>query len=144
MKSKIYQFDPVIYPFPLLVMRDIDGDELAKTFWVVNEREECIEAQDDFKPDGCVTARILCLSDKNTNKLYYAVLIFRPRAIRYGIVTHESIHVANAYLQYLGVTPARAYADEEYAYFGGWVSNCIWSVLNKEPQLMKGTVYGEQ
>ena len=45
---------------------------------------------------------------------------------------------SNAYLQYLGNSPAKAYDDESYAYFAGWVSNCMWSVLNNKPELMKG------
>ena len=144
MKSKIYEFDPVIYPFPLLVIKNIDPTEMAKRFWVINEKEENVEAQDDFKPNGTVTARVLCVCDKETEKMYYAIIAFRPYAMRYGgIVSHESIHLANAYLQYLGFSRPKAYDDEQYAYFGQWVFNCTMSVIRNEPQLMKGKLYGE-
>lgn len=145
MKTKIYEFNPVIYPFPLLVIKNIDSDEMAKKFWVINEKEENVEAQDDFKPNGAVTARVLCVADKESNKMYYAIIAFRPKAMRYGgIACHESTHLANAYLQYLGFSRPMAYDDEQYAYFGQWIFNCLMSVIRNEPELMNGKKFEDK
>ena len=143
MKSKIYQFDPAIYPFPLLVTKDFDEEEMKKTFLYVNAHEQLVECTDEFTANGVVTARVLCVADRETQHMYFMVLIFRPKTARNGIITHEAIHMANAYLQYLGVAPARAWDDEEYAYFGGWIANCVWSVRDGHPELMKGVLYGD-
>lgn len=137
MKSVIYEFDPVIYPFPLLVTKKFDVEEMKELFKAVNAKGEFVPITDEFDTDGAVTARILCLADKE-DRMYYALLLFRPKSIGGGICTHEATHCANAYLQYLGVSPAQAYEDEHYAYFAGWISNCMWSVIVNTPEKMKG------
>ena len=137
MKSVIYEFDPVIYPFKLLVSKKFDKEEMREKYRAVNAESKIVPITDELETDGTVTARLLNLAD-NDNKIYYALILFRPRSIGCGICTHEAVHCANAYLQYLGNSPAKAYDDEAYAYFAGWVSNCMWSVLANEPEKMKG------
>lgn len=137
MKSAIYEFDPVIYPFPLLVTKKFDKEEIKEKYRVVNAKSEIVPITDELETDGAVTARLLNLAD-NDDKMYYALILFRPRSIGCGICTHEAVHCANAYLQYLGLSPAQAYEDEAYAYFSQWISNCMWSVLVNEPEKMKG------
>ena len=137
MKSVIYKFDPVIYPFPLLVTKKFDKEELKEKYRAVNAEGKIVPITDELETDGTVTARLLNLAD-NDDKMYYALILFRPRLIGCGICTHEAVHCADAYLQYLGFSPAKAYDDEAYAYLAGWVSNCMWSVLVNEPEKMKG------
>lgn len=137
MKSVIYEFDPVIYPFKLLVTKKFDKEEMKEKYRAVHAESKIVPITDELDTDGTVTARLLNLAD-NDDKMYYALILFRPRSIGCGICTHEAVHCANAYLQYLGNSPAKAYDDESYAYFAGWVSNCMWSVLNNEPEIMKG------
>ena len=137
MKSVIYEFDPVIYPFPLLVTKRFDVEELKEKYRSVNAENKIVPITDELDTDGTVTARLLNLVD-NDEKMYYALILFRPKAIGRGICTHEAVHCADAYLQYLGNSPAKAYDDEAYAYFAGWVSNCMWSVLVNDPEKMKG------
>lgn len=137
MKSVIYEFDPAIYPFPLLVTKKFDANEIKENYRAVNSQSQIIPITDELEFDGLVTARLLSLVDKD-DKMYYVLLLFRPKAIGCGICTHEATHCANAYLQYLGFSPAQAYDDEPYAYFAQWISNCMWSVLVGQPEKMKG------
>lgn len=137
MKSVIYEFDPVIYPFPLLVTKRFDVEEMKEKYRFVNAENKIVPITDELDTDGTVTARLLNIVDKD-DKMYYMLILFRPKAIGCGICTHEAVHCANAYLQYLGNSPAKAYDDEVYAYFAGWVGNCMWSVLVNQPEEMKG------
>ena len=137
MKSVIYKFDPVIYPFKLLVTKRFDIEEMKEKYRSVNAENKIVPITDELDTDETVTARLLNLVD-NDDKMYYVLILFRPKAIGCGVCTHEAVHCANAYLQYIGNSPAKAYDDEVYAYFAGWVSNCMWSVLVNEPEKMQG------
>lgn len=142
MKSKIYEFNPVIYPFPLLVTKKFDAKELKDRFYRLVNDYECTDCTENtFAPGKSVTARCLQLCEKETDQIYYMVLIAKPNIVRYGVVTHESIHIANIYLQFLGLSSAESWEDEAYAYFGQWVANCMWSVLNNDPELMNGKLF---
>lgn len=141
MKSRIYKFNPTIYPFPVLITKKFDCNEMEERFWSINSDEQRVACTDEFRTNGNVAARVLCLADKKTNNMYYMIVIFQPAATRHGIITHECIHLINAYLQYLGVSSPKAYEDEQYAYFGGWLANCMWSVLNGTPAIMNGIVF---
>lgn len=137
MKSIIYEFDPVIYPFPVLVTKDFNTEEIKERYRTTNTQGEFIQITTELDTNGTVTARFLVLVDE-FDKMYYTLLLYRPGSIGCGICTHESTHLANAYLQYLGFSPAQTYDDEAYAYLAQWVSNCMWSVLVDDPMGMKG------
>lgn len=140
MKSKIYEFDPEIYPFPIHITKDFDKEELKSIYKALDVSENEIPITDELDATESTTARVLNVVETKSGKLCYLVLCFRPDAIGAGIAAHESVHLANAYLQYLGFTPQKAYDDEPYAYFVGWVTNCIWTVLVDEPNKMKGVL----
>lgn len=142
MESKIYKFDPVIYPFPLLVTKSFKVEELKDLFLVESSEDNIfVEITDELNTDGHVTARTLKVKGKADGALYYMIVLFEPDECGCGICTHEAMHITNAYLGYLGFMGQRAYLDEPHAYFGQWVSNCIWSVLVDEPKKMKGEIF---
>lgn len=134
MKSKIYEFDPVIYPFPIHITKDFDIEELKENYKTHDEKA----ITDEFDTDSYTTARVVAVTDAESGGLHYLVLLFRPDSIGAGNSAHEAVHLANAYLQYLGFSCPSAYNDEPYAYFVQWVTNCIWGVLIDEPEKMKG------
>ena len=141
-KSKIWVFDPVIYPYKILVTKDFDEEELKESFGgdidMTDDSMDVTDITDEFKSDGWTTARMVSVVNKSTMNKYMMVIMFTPKNIGAGICAHESLHLANAYLQHLGFSPCRAYDDEQYAYFLQWVTNCMWSVLTDAPQIMKG------
>ena len=141
MKSKIYEFDPVLYPFPILVTKDFDKEELKSIYKTLDSDYKEVSITDEFDAQETTTATVFTVIDSKSGLRYYLVLLYRPEVIGAGTAAHEAVHLANAYLQYLGFSSPASYNDEPYAYFVQWVTNCIWSVLNDEPDKMKGKLY---
>ena len=142
MKSVIYEFDPVIYPFPLLVCKYIPGvtaAEIAGKFNKVLDRKSmaCFD-EDELMATPTLKARTLCIVDKESEEMKYLIVLYRPKAIRWGIVAHEALHVVTMICDWLGIPPPEQSNDEPHAYLIQWVANCIGSVLKGHPEIMKG------
>lgn len=143
MKTKIYEFDPTIYPFKVHVSKEFDVELLKKTYKALDAENNPIPITDEFDVKDTTTARTIELSyNKNGKDIWgYLVLLYKDDSYTAGQLAHEAVHVANMYLQQLGFTTPAAYNDEPYAYFVQWVTDCIASVLNDKPEEMKGTFY---
>lgn len=144
MKSKIYEFNPVIYPFPIQVTKDFDLEELKGIYKALDSEEKEVPITNEFDATEATVARVVNVVDAKSGKMYYLVLCYRPDEIGAGCAAHESVHLANAYLQYLGFSCPSAYNDEPYAYFVQWVTNCIWSVLVDKTDEMNGVLFNEK
>lgn len=140
MKSKIYKFNPVIYPFPLLVTKDFDKEEIKARYNAMSSNGEEVDISESLEASEDTTARVVNIANKESGSMGYLVLLYRPNDTGAGILGHEALHIANAYLQYLGFSKANAYDDEPYAYFVQWLINCMWSVLIDEPDKMNGVL----
>ena len=138
MKSTIYEFDAVIYPFKLLVTKDFEPKELSDNFYVVNDHDELEDAPKEFVPSRRTIARTLQVADKKECHTSMLILLCHPKSIGKGTVSHESFHVVNIISEWLGFFPKSAMEDEPGAYLIQWVSNCIDSVLRNRPDGMKG------
>lgn len=138
MKSTIYEFDAVIYPFKLLVTKDFEPKELSDNFYVVNDNDELEDAPKEFVPNRRTIARTLQVADKKECHTSMLILLCHPKVIGQGTVSHESFHVVNIVSEWLGFLPKSAMDDEPGAYLIQWVSNCIDSVLRNRPDGMKG------
>lgn len=138
MKSVIYEFDPVIYPFKLLVSRYFDANELGSMYYCIDDEENLIDSPDDFIPNRRTIARTLQCTPKDGSETCYLVLLYHPKVIGIGTVSHESLHIANFVGEWLGFLPKEANEDEPQAYLVQWLSNCIDSVLRGHPEKMKG------
>lgn len=143
MKSKIYEFDPVLYPFPIHVTKEFDVEELKSIYKALNASDEEVPITDEFDVSETTVARVVNVVDAESGKMYYLVLLCRPNLIGAGNAAHEAVHLANAYLQYLGFGSPAAYNDEPYAYFVQWVTNCILSVLVDKTEDMKGVLFND-
>ena len=143
MKSKIYEFNPAIYPFKLLVTKEFDSKELGDMFYVVNEDKELCESYEVFTPASRTTARTIEVSDKNEHDTYIMVILCHPKNIGVGIISHESLHVSNIVAEWLGFLPEKAMEDEPVAYLSEWVAKCINSVLKGTSNIMQGRLYKE-
>lgn len=143
MKSKIYEFDPVLYPFPIHVTKEFDVEELKRIYKTLNESDEEVPITDEFDASETTTARFIYVTGAESGNIYYLILLCRPNVIGAGNAAHEAVHLANAYLQYLGFGSPAAYNDEPYAYFVQWVTNCIWSVLVDKTEDMKGDLFND-
>lgn len=139
MKSKIYEFDPVLYPFPIHVTKDFVKEELKEKYKVLNDSEE-EPIGDNLEVPSTTTARTMQVVEVESGHIAYLVCLFRPEDVGAGIAAHEADHIANAYLQDLGFALPMPWNDEPHAYFVQWVTNCIWSVLMDETEKMKGKI----
>ena len=138
MESEIYEFDPCIYPFPIHITKAFDKKELKGIYKLLDSNGNEVDITDELDARDTATASVFNVVDDESGKMYYLVLCYRPMDIGCGICAHEAVHLANAYLQYLGFSCPTSYNDEPYAYFVGWVANCIWSVLSDRTEDMKG------
>lgn len=138
MKSVIYEFDPVIYPFKLLVSKNFDTEELGKMFYCVDDDENLIDSPEEFVPQRRTIARTIECAPKDGSETCYLVLLYHPKVIGLGTVAHESLHIANFVGEWLGFLPKKANEDEPQAYLVQWLSNCIDMVLKGHPEKMKG------
>lgn len=138
MKSVIYEFDPVIYPFKLLVSKNFDTEELGKMFYCIDDDENLIDSPEEFVPKRRTIARTIECAPKDGSETCYLVLLCHPKVIGLGIIAHESLHIANFVGEWLGFLPKKANEDEPQAYLIQWLSNCIDMVLKGHPEKMKG------
>lgn len=137
MKSKLYQFNPVIYPFPLLVTKDYDLLELKNTFYIVTSKTDCQEIDNQLDDAPNIVAKTCCVLNKKTNQMFYLVLFSEPEHIRIDEITHEALHVTMHNADWVGLGDPVPGNDEPYAYFCGWVAGCCDSVL-KDKQYERG------
>ena len=144
MKTKIFEFDPVIYPFPLLVCKYVPGataKEIADRFnQVLDNRTAITFSEDDLLVNPTLIAKTVCVLDKKTEEMKYLIILYRPKKIRWGTVSHESLHVVTMIGDWLGFSPPTVNQDEPHAYLAQWVANCIGSVLDGRPQDMNGNL----
>jgi len=136
MKSIIYEFDPVIYPFPLLVSKQFDIQELKDRFYIALNKEDVTEIDHELDKSPTRTAATILVVEKKTSKVFYLVLFYQLNRIDAGIIAHEAFHVNTMNCDFLGIGPAAPNNDEPQAYFVQWASNCINSVLkNRQKEL---------
>lgn len=140
MKSKIYKFDPVIYPFKLLVTKDFDSQELQDMFYCIDdETEELIEDSKVFWPGTRTIARTIQVTDKkHRGNTYFIILLCHPKVICTGTIAHEAYHVVSFVSEWLGFLPKKASEDEPCAYLEQWLANCIERTLKGHPEYMDG------
>ena len=144
MKTKFFEFDPVIYPFPLIVCKYIENataDEIADKFLNVADKRTAHQITDEYRPTPTQTAMTSLVIDKRTDQMYFLTVLFKPKIIRYGVIAHESLHIATLLGDWLGFEPPTNQNDEPRAYIVGWAANCIGSVLDGRPDMMKGKLY---
>lgn len=143
MKTKIYEFDPVIYPFKVHVSKEFDVELLKKLYKAMDGDNNPKPITDEFDVNDTTTARTIeLLHEKEGRDIWgYLVLLYKDDSYTAGQLAHEAVHVANMYLQQLGFLTPSAYNDEPYAYFIQWVTDCIASVLNDKQEEMKCTVF---
>ena len=142
MKTKIYQFDPVIYPFPLLVCKYIHGvtpQEIAERFNEVADRRSVIFIdENDLRASPTVRANTMCVVEKGSGHMGYLVILYNPKETRWGSVAHESLHIVTMLNEWVGIPPIEFKHDETSAYLISWLADCIGSVIDGRPETMKG------
>lgn len=122
MKNKkvvFHEFNPVLYPLKLWVVKNPTGEAIKNRFEEHNGKP--INA--DFRDIAVASTynRIVC--DKQTNK--FGILISIHSTPSVGSTAHESTHAARFIWDWLDEVEPSAEAD---AYLVGWIADCIWQV----------------
>jgi hypothetical protein len=125
MKSKIFEFDPVIYPIKLWIIDCLDTKIIKLEF----------EEFDGSQLNYSLHDHAVCLSynqmivRKRTGKYGFLVTIKEINDLTIPQMAHEATHIARFMWDYLGEVNTGIEAD---AYLVGWIAGCIEKVKNSK------------
>lgn len=144
MKTKIYEFDPVIYPTRLWVCKKPSVEDVSELFHPFNNNGEMVDSFGDvFEYDSGKYANTIIVGNKKSRMRGCLVSIFLPGECGAGVCSHEALHYI-AYLSEQFDIPLGGFdTSEPLAYLEQWVTNCIYSVLKGHPELMNGKLIEE-
>lgn len=139
MKSKIYEFDPVIYPTRLWVCKKPNVEDVSELFYPFNNDGEQVDSFGDvFEYDAGKYANTVIVGNKESRMRGCLVSIFLPGSCGAGVCSHEALHYI-AYLSEQFDIPLGGFdTSEPLAYLEQWATNCIVSVLKGHPEKMNG------
>lgn len=141
MKSKLFEFDMVIYPFPVLVSKDFDWKELEENFWIVTGENTCEDFNGKLEPTAVMCAHTCEVVAKSDEHMYYMILLYRTEDVSVGTMAHEAGHVSTFLGHRLGFQERNFENDEPYAYLDQFVANCIDCVIKDNPKEMNGKLF---
>ena len=127
----IHEFDPVIYPFRLWVSVNPTYEQISEKFYALTEDMGRMDIdKHQFDHDIFSIATTCPVSDKKSGWIGCIVNIWKPNRFTIKELCHESSHVSDYCFEEFGMT-TRCFKDgEPYAYFIGWIANCIDSEMN--------------
>lgn len=114
---QIHQFDPVIYPVKLYVIKYPDAEEINDKFTDF----DLTSLNYKLHADVYATTWSTIVRLKETNKFGVLVILY-PGKINIGHIAHEATHAARVIWDWLTESTTGAEAD---AYLVGWISDCI-------------------
>lgn len=131
-ERKIYEFNPVVYPFRLWVGVDIPCEEIKKKFFAWNFEDDTISDITDISLfNGTAAATTYPVCAKADNWIGALVNIRRKDKCSVGVIAHEASHVCDFLSDRLGLVGDinNLFSHgEARAYFIEWVADCINSV----------------
>lgn len=85
MKTKLFEFDPVVYPFPVIVCKYVPGvtsAEIAQRYNKVVDKKTMMAIDDDeLLAFPTLTAKTLCVVDKETEYMKYSSFCIGQRNV---------------------------------------------------------------
>lgn len=140
-KTKVYEFDPVIYPTRLWVCKKPNTEDVAELFYPFNNDGEMVDSFGDvLEYNSGKYANTLIVGNKMSMMRGCLVSIFQPGGCGAGVCSHEGLHYI-AYLSEQFDIPLGGFdTSEPLAYLEQWATNCIDSVLRGHPEKMKGVL----
>lgn len=139
MKSKIYEFDPVIYPTRLWVCKKPETVDVAELFHPFNNNGEMVDSFGEaLEYDGGRYATTVIVGNKKSHRRGCLVAILIPKGCGAGVCAHEALHYM-AYLSEQFDIPLGSFdKSEPLAYLEQWATSCIWCTLVGHPECMNG------
>lgn len=130
--GKIYEFDPVIYPFKLWVTRSSTTiDEIDRVFEAINDDGFGVPFKSVYHNmlDYGTDATTIIVG--HTKQGLKGCLVVLSSKVAVKTLSHEADHCADYLFEEIGDTE-RTYAHgEPYAYYQSWVFDCLYKVKNK-------------
>lgn len=125
-KSKIHEFDPLIYPTRIWVGVDVPELDIIGKFYGLNDKDERFDIEvgsldyNSFKIASCHP-----VSDKETGWMGIMCNILRPKNMTVGVIAHEAEHIVCWICEKFGIQSATFEDSEPRAYLTQWVADCI-------------------
>lgn len=137
-QSKIYEFDPVIYPTRLWAVKNPNVEEVGKLFYPMDSNGNVVDEFGDALNGDGIYANTIIVGHKETFIRGCLISIFRPSQCGAGVCAHEALHYLAFMSEQFGIPLGDFGTSEPLAYLEQWATNCIWSVLTDKPEQMNG------
>lgn len=134
-ECKIYEFNPIVYPFRLWVGMNVHSNDVQNKFFAYNFDETVSDFTDKELLQTNVAATTYPVVERESGQWGAFININRKDKISVGVMAHESSHVCDMLSDRFGLVGEidKMFSHgEARAYFIEWVANCINEVkLNK-------------
>lgn len=119
--NKIYEFDPVIYPYNLWIVLDENPNLIPSIFNEYSGKPiESIDA--DTKGLEAFTMPVI----RKDSPIFGVIIFFRSKeSMTFELVAHESSHAAKYLFEHIGANVAE---HETFEFVVGWIANCLSKV----------------
>lgn len=134
-QGKIYEFNPIIYPFRLWVGMNVHSKDVQNKFFAHNFDETVSDFTDKELLQTNVAATTYPVVERESGQCGAFININRKDKVSVGVIAHEASHVCDILSDMLGLVGEidKMFSHgEARAYFIEWAANCINEVkLNK-------------
>ena len=127
---KVFEFDPVIYPYKLWVCLDKEPNKIADLF------DEYHGKKIVFIDGDTNIAKAFTMPVMDSKNRHYGVVVFiRSKAsLTYQLVAHEATHAAKYLFEHIGCDTS---VHEPLEYVVGWIADCIYKVKTNKVEPTK-------
>ena len=127
---KVFEFDPVIYPYKLWVCLDNHPKKLESLFKEYSGKK-MVYIEDDTNRFEAFTIPVQKINDS-----YYGVVVFirNKASLTYELVAHEATHAAKYLFEHIGCDTS---VHEPLEYVVGWIADCIYKVKTNKVEPTK-------
>lgn len=127
-KHKIYEFNPIIYPFRLWVGVQVPVKDIQEKFFAHNFDDTISDFTDKELLQTTFAATTYPVVERKDNWIGCFININRKDKLTVGVMAHEATHVCDMLSDRIGLVGEvdKMFSHgEARAYFVEWVANCI-------------------
>ncbi|MDR2146410.1 MAG: hypothetical protein LBE91_08135 [Tannerella sp.] len=120
-KTKIHQFDPVIFSIKLWITVNPDFNQLKKMF---RDRGtgKALDFENLMNTKSAITAAVI----ENSTDFFGVLIVFKNyKSLTCKFIAHEATHAAGFIFNHID---EQVEASEPFAYLLGWISDCCWQI----------------
>lgn len=120
-ETKIYEFDPVIYPYKFWIVIDKTPNIISEKFNGYDNK-----AIENIDKDTSGLAAFTMPVTRKENPYFGVIIFFRSKkSISYELVAHECSHAAKYLFEHIG---ADIKEHEPFEYVVGWMADCCGKI----------------